>query len=150
MRRSAKILILIQEGIIKKISDERRDYESVDEKSLCPERLRKKYFMHLRVNCSNFFTDVIIGHYIVKKHLVSIIWNYIVGTFFILCRWQEVSCSLEALQNVSSCKIFWWTFPLQVFILLEQIKKRILHLLQADPNPMVFQIIYLTESSICL
>ena len=31
MRRSAKILILIQEGIIKKISYERRDYESVDE-----------------------------------------------------------------------------------------------------------------------
>ena len=33
MRRSAKILILIQEGINKKISYERRDYESVDEKS---------------------------------------------------------------------------------------------------------------------
>ena len=32
--RSAKILILILEGIIKKISYERRDYESVDEKSL--------------------------------------------------------------------------------------------------------------------
>ena len=32
MRRSAKILIL--EGIIKKISYERRDYESVDEKNL--------------------------------------------------------------------------------------------------------------------
>ena len=31
---SAKILILIQEGIIKKISYERRDYESVNEKSL--------------------------------------------------------------------------------------------------------------------
>ena len=30
----AKILILIYEGIIKKISYERRDYESVDEKSL--------------------------------------------------------------------------------------------------------------------
>ena len=34
MRRSAKILILILEGIIKKITYERRDYESVDEKSL--------------------------------------------------------------------------------------------------------------------
>ena len=34
MRRSAKILILILEGIIKKISYERRDHESVDEKSL--------------------------------------------------------------------------------------------------------------------
>ena len=34
MHRSAKILILILEGIIKKISYERRDYESVDEKSL--------------------------------------------------------------------------------------------------------------------
>ena len=34
MRRSAKILILIKEGIIKKISYDRRDYESVDEKSL--------------------------------------------------------------------------------------------------------------------
>ena len=34
MRRSAKILILILERIIKKISYERRDYESVDEKSL--------------------------------------------------------------------------------------------------------------------
>ena len=32
--RLVKILILIQEGIIKKISNERRDYESVDEKSL--------------------------------------------------------------------------------------------------------------------
>ena len=34
MRRNAKILILILEGIIKKISYERRDYESVDEKNL--------------------------------------------------------------------------------------------------------------------
>ena len=34
MRRSAKILILILGEIIKKISYERRDYESVDEKSL--------------------------------------------------------------------------------------------------------------------
>ena len=34
MRRSAKILILNKEGIIEKISDERRAYESVDEKSL--------------------------------------------------------------------------------------------------------------------
>ena len=32
--RLVKILILIYEGIIKKISYERRDYESVDEKSL--------------------------------------------------------------------------------------------------------------------
>ena len=32
--RSAKNLILIQKGIIKNISYERRDYESVDEKSL--------------------------------------------------------------------------------------------------------------------
>ena len=32
--RLAKISILILEGIIKKISYERRDYESVDEKSL--------------------------------------------------------------------------------------------------------------------
>ena len=43
MRRNAKILILILEGIIKKIS---YDYESVDEKKtylcLCPEKLRKK------------------------------------------------------------------------------------------------------------
>ena len=34
MQRHAKIFILIQEGIIKKISYERRDYNSVDEKSL--------------------------------------------------------------------------------------------------------------------
>ena len=34
MRRSGKILISIYEGIIKKISYERRDYESVDEKNL--------------------------------------------------------------------------------------------------------------------
>ena len=34
MWRSAKILILNKEGIIEKISYERRDYESVDEKSL--------------------------------------------------------------------------------------------------------------------
>ena len=34
MRRSAKILILNKEGIVEKISYERRAYESVDEKSL--------------------------------------------------------------------------------------------------------------------
>ena len=34
MQHSAKILISILEGIIKKISYERRDYELVDEKSL--------------------------------------------------------------------------------------------------------------------
>ena len=34
MRRSAEIFILIEEGIIKKISYEHRDYELVDEKSL--------------------------------------------------------------------------------------------------------------------
>ena len=34
MQRNAKILILILEGIIKKISYECRDYESVDEKNL--------------------------------------------------------------------------------------------------------------------
>ena len=34
VRRSAKILILNKEGIIEKISNERRAYESVDEKSL--------------------------------------------------------------------------------------------------------------------
>ena len=34
MRRSAKILILNKEGIIEKISYERRTYESVDEKNL--------------------------------------------------------------------------------------------------------------------
>ena len=31
MRRSAKILILYEEGIIEKVSDERRAYESVDD-----------------------------------------------------------------------------------------------------------------------
>ena len=34
VRRSAKILILNEEGIIEKISYERRAFESVDEKSL--------------------------------------------------------------------------------------------------------------------
>ena len=34
MRRSGKILILNKEGIIEKISYERRAYESVDEKCL--------------------------------------------------------------------------------------------------------------------
>ena len=34
IRRNAKILILSKEGIIKKISYERRAYKSVDEKSL--------------------------------------------------------------------------------------------------------------------
>ena len=34
IRRSAEILILNKEGIIEKISYKRRDYESVDEKSL--------------------------------------------------------------------------------------------------------------------
>ena len=47
MQRSAKIFILILEGIIKKISYERLDSESVDEKSLCilgyvPKKLWKK------------------------------------------------------------------------------------------------------------
>ena len=40
-------------GIIEKISYERRDYESVDKRAylrLCPEKRRKKEFMHLRVN----------------------------------------------------------------------------------------------------
>ena len=55
MRRSGKILILNKEGIIEKISYERRAYESVDEKSLSilnyiPKKRRKKEFMHLRVN----------------------------------------------------------------------------------------------------
>ena len=44
--RIGKISILKLEGIIKKISYERRDYESVDEKSLslrlCLEKLQKK------------------------------------------------------------------------------------------------------------
>ena len=34
VQRSAKILILNKEGIIEKISYERRAYESIDEKSL--------------------------------------------------------------------------------------------------------------------
>ena len=34
MRRSVKILVLFLVGIIKKISYERRDYESADEQSL--------------------------------------------------------------------------------------------------------------------
>ena len=46
----AKISILKLEGIIKKISYERRDYESVDEKSLylklSPEKRRKEEFRH--------------------------------------------------------------------------------------------------------
>ena len=45
MRRSAKILILNSEGIIEKISYERRAYESVDDGSLSkvmPRRTMKK------------------------------------------------------------------------------------------------------------
>ena len=41
MRRSAKILILNKEGVIEKISYERRAYESVDEKSLSQAMSRK-------------------------------------------------------------------------------------------------------------
>ena len=41
MRRNAKILILILDGIIKKISYESRDYESVDEKNLSKSMSRK-------------------------------------------------------------------------------------------------------------
>ena len=41
VRRSAKILILNKEGIIEKISYERRAYESVDEKSLSQVMSRK-------------------------------------------------------------------------------------------------------------
>ena len=47
MRRSANILILILDGIIKKVSYERRDKESVTKKAylgLFPEKLRKKEF----------------------------------------------------------------------------------------------------------
>ena len=43
--RLTKILISILEEILKKISHERRDYESVDERSylkLCHEKLRKE------------------------------------------------------------------------------------------------------------
>ena len=40
--RIGKISILKLEGIIKKNSYERRDYESIDEKSLCLEKPRKK------------------------------------------------------------------------------------------------------------
>ena len=43
MRRSANILILILDGIIKKISYERRDYESVDEKKLILGYFPKNY-----------------------------------------------------------------------------------------------------------
>ena len=45
MRRSAEILILIKEGIIKQNSYERCDYESVDERAylrLCPKKTTKK------------------------------------------------------------------------------------------------------------
>ena len=43
MRRSAKILILILDGIIKKISYERRDYEAVDEKKSLSWAVPKNY-----------------------------------------------------------------------------------------------------------
>ena len=49
---SVKILILNKEGIIEKISYERRAYESVDEKRLSKvlsRKTTKKEFMHLRV-----------------------------------------------------------------------------------------------------
>ena len=54
MRRSAKILILNKEGIIEKISYDRRAYASVNEKRLsyrlCPEKTtKKKEFLYLRV-----------------------------------------------------------------------------------------------------
>ena len=45
---SQKFYFNFLEGIIKKISYDRRDYESVDEKSLfwlCPEKLRKEEFV---------------------------------------------------------------------------------------------------------
>ena len=62
VRRSDKILILNKEGIIEKISYERRAYESVDEKSrslVMSRKTTKKKFMHLRV----------------KKITVDYIWN---------------------------------------------------------------------------
>ena len=43
MGRNAKILILILEGIIKKISYDRRDYESVDEKKIILVYVPKNY-----------------------------------------------------------------------------------------------------------
>ena len=43
MRRNAKILILILERSIKKISYERRDYESVDEEKLILVYVPKNY-----------------------------------------------------------------------------------------------------------
>ena len=58
VRCSAKILILNKEVIIENISYERRAYESVDEKSLSyvmfRKKTKKKEFMHLRVNYSQF------------------------------------------------------------------------------------------------
>ena len=41
MRRSAKFFIIISEGIINKIPYARRDYESVDDKSLSKAMSRK-------------------------------------------------------------------------------------------------------------
>ena len=57
--RIGKILILKLEGIIKKISYERRDYESVDENSISYAMYRKttkKEFRRKRVmkNCSQY------------------------------------------------------------------------------------------------
>ena len=43
MRRNAKILILILEGMIKKNSYERRDYELIDEKKLILVYVPKNY-----------------------------------------------------------------------------------------------------------
>ena len=49
--RLTKTLILILEGILKKISYERRDYESVDEKILSEAMSRKT--KKIKTSCSN-------------------------------------------------------------------------------------------------
>ena len=51
--RIAKISILKLEGIIKKISYERRDYESVDENSLSEAMSRKTTKRRIQVLCKN-------------------------------------------------------------------------------------------------
>ena len=56
MRCSAKILILNKEGIIEQISYVRPAYESVDR--LCPEKRRKKEFMHLRVKLTKKYSEI--------------------------------------------------------------------------------------------
>ena len=77
--RIAKISILKLEGIIKKISYERRDYESVDENSLSEALSRKttKNYKLLFCHLFTYFEIIIAEHEQYKVFIYIYIYIYI-------------------------------------------------------------------------